>query len=49
MNCILAIYYERGKKPFDSRWHVVQFGEKNGVEDLGRDIIADRIGVGGKE
>lgn len=37
-----------GEKPFDSRWHVVQFGEKNGVEDLGRDIIADRIGVGGK-
>ena len=37
-----------GKKPFDSRWHVVQFGEKNGVEDLGRDIIADRIGFDGK-
>ena len=37
-----------GKKPFDSRWHVVQFGEKNGVEDLGRDIIADRIGSDGK-
>ncbi len=37
-----------GKKPFDGRWHVVQFGEKNGVEDLGRDIIADRIGFDGK-
>lgn len=37
-----------GKKPFDGRWHVVQFGEKKGVEDLGRDIIADRIGLDGK-
>jgi hypothetical protein len=37
-----------GKKPFDGRWHVVQFGEKKGVEDLGRDIIADRIDFDGK-
>ncbi|MBO4588414.1 MAG: restriction endonuclease [Bacteroidales bacterium] len=37
-----------GKKPFDGRWHVVQFGEKKGVEDLGRDIIADRICPDGK-
>ena len=37
-----------GKKPFEGRWHVIQFGEKKGVEDLGRDIIADRIGFDGK-
>ena len=30
-----------GKTPFDKRFHVIQFGELNGVHDLGRDIIAE--------
>ena len=37
-----------GKSPFDGRWRVVQYGEKKKLEDLGRDIIADRIGFDGK-
>ena len=37
-----------GKSPFDGRWRVVQYGEKKKLEDLGRDVIADRIGFDGK-
>lgn len=37
-----------GKKPFDGRWNVIQFGERQGLNDLGRDIIADRVDLNGK-
>ena len=38
-----------GKSPFEGEWNVIQFGEKNGLNDLGRDIIANRIGVDGNK
>lgn len=37
-----------GKTPFDGRWHVIQFGERHGLNDLGRDIVADKIDLNGK-
>lgn len=36
-----------GKPPFNRRYNVVQFGELNGVQDLGRDIIAEAYEAGG--
>lgn len=36
-----------GKSPFDRRYNVIQFGELNGVQDLGRDIIAEAYEPGG--
>lgn len=30
-----------GKPPFNRRYNVIQFGELNGLQDLGRDIIAE--------
>ena len=36
-----------GKYPFCGKYHVLQFGELNGLSDLGRDIIAERIEING--
>lgn len=44
----LGYLLREGKAPFDGRWRVVQYGERKKLEDLGRDIIADRIGFDGK-
>lgn len=54
-NWELGIEYElyighllrEGKYPFTGKFQVNQFGEFNGLEDLGRDIIAERVGVNG--
>ena len=37
-----------GKSPFNKKFNVVQFGEKHGLNDLGRDIIAKEIEHNGK-
>lgn len=35
-----------GKAPFNKRYDVIQFGELNGLQDLGRDIIAETYEYG---
>lgn len=37
-----------GLPPFNKRYKVIQFGEMQKVEDLGRDIIAERINLNGR-
>lgn len=54
-NWELGIEYElyigyllrEGKKPFNKRYHIVQFGELHGLSDLGRDIIAEEVNLNG--
>ena len=36
-----------GKYPFNGKYHVLQYGELNGLSDLGRDIIAERVELDG--
>ena len=36
-----------GKHPFNGKYHVLQYGELNGLADLGRDIIAERAELDG--
>lgn len=36
-----------GKPPFNRIFHVIQFGELNGLNDLGRDIIAEKSNLDG--
>ena len=36
-----------GKHPFNGKYHVLQYGELNGLSDLGRDIIAERVELDG--
>ena len=36
-----------GMHPFEGKFYVQQFGELNGLEDLGRDIIAERANLDG--
>lgn len=36
-----------GKHPFNLKYHVLQYGELNGLSDLGRDIIAERAELDG--
>jgi len=37
-----------GKSPFNKKYYVIQFGELNGIHDLGRDIIAEMIDLNGQ-
>lgn len=37
-----------GKHPFNGKYHVLQYGELNGLSDLGRDIIAERAELDGR-
>lgn len=54
-NWELGIEYElyvgyllrEGKYPFNMKYHVLQFGELNGLSDLGRDIIAEKAELNG--
>lgn len=36
-----------GKYPFNGKYQVLQYGELNGLSDLGRDIIAERVELDG--
>lgn len=38
-----------GKAPFHHKYRVLQYGEINGLNDLGRDIIAERVDVNGNK
>lgn len=56
-NWELGIEYElyigyllrEGKKPFFEKYHVSQVGELQGLSDLGRDIIAEKINSSGEK
>lgn len=38
-----------GRPPFSGNFHVTQFGELNGLADLGRDIIAEKVDLFGRK
>lgn len=38
-----------GRPPFNGNFHVTQFGELNGLADLGRDIIAEKVDLFGRK